>query len=97
MEHGEYRRMFELETTYWWFVGRRDLVRDWVAAALRRSPPPVMERKSSDVPKLLDAGCGTGANADMLKVFGWVVGTDLSSEALSWSRQRGLPALARCR
>lgn len=95
MEPDEYRRMFDLETTYWWFVGRRLLVRDWVAAALRRTPSlstePSMERW------LLDVGCGTGANTDMLAGFGRVIGTDVSTEALHWSRRRGLSSLARCR
>lgn len=91
MERDEYRRMFDLETTYWWFVGRRALVRDWVAAALRRQASPAPERR------LLDVGCGTGANAAMLTDFGWVIGTDASAEALAWSRRRGLRSLARCR
>jgi SAM-dependent methyltransferase len=91
MDIDEYRRMFHLETTYWWFVGRRALVRDWVAAALRRQPAAASERW------LLDAGCGTGANAEMLRTFGQVIGTDVSSEALRWSRQRGLSHLVRCR
>ena len=91
MDIDEYRRMFQLETTYWWFVGRRALVRDWVAAALRRQPAATSERW------LLDAGCGTGANAEMLRAFGRVIGTDVSPEALHWSRQRGLSHLARCR
>ncbi|MGQ9898116.1 MAG: methyltransferase domain-containing protein [Acidobacteriota bacterium] len=83
--------MFHLETTYWWFVGRRALVRDWVAAALRHQPVAASERW------LLDAGCGTGANADMLRAFGRVIGTDISPQALHWSRQRGLAHLACCR
>ncbi|OYT73017.1 MAG: hypothetical protein CFK52_03125 [Chloracidobacterium sp. CP2_5A] len=91
MEHDEYRRMFDLEMTYWWFVGRRALVREWVAAALQRQASPPGERR------LLDAGCGTGGNLDMLRAFGFVAGADVSSEALRWSRRRGLSSLARCR
>ncbi len=91
MEQDEYRRMFELETTYWWFAGRRELVREWVAEALRRQASPPAERQ------LLDAGCGTGANANMLRAFGRVVGADISYEALRWSRRRGLSSLAQCR
>ncbi len=96
MERDEYRRMFELETTYWWFVARRTLVRDWVAAALRRQISS--DQTSSGTERwLLDVGCGTGMNAEMLTGFGRVIGTDVSVEALSWSRRRGLRALARCR
>ena len=58
--------------THWWYQGRRSLVRD----TLRRFTIPDGH--------VLDVGCGTGDNMEMLaEVVGRpVVGTDLSAHAL---------------
>jgi ubiquinone/menaquinone biosynthesis C-methylase UbiE len=39
---------------------------------------------------ILDVGCGTGANLEMLSEFGQVEGVDISGEALTFCRERGL-------
>lgn len=91
MELAEYRVMYEIETTYWWFVARRDLVREWIAADAR-----ARGEKPGDW-SVFDIGCGTGANGLMLEEFGRVHGTDMSQEALTLSRERGHSRLARCR
>lgn len=91
MELAEYRIMYEIETTYWWFVARRDLVRDWLADDARTK-----RLKPGDW-NIFDIGCGTGANGLMLEEFGRVHGTDMSQEALTLSRERGHSRLARCR
>lgn len=82
----EYRRMFENEDAYWWFVSRRELVLRLVSR-LPMSPAPF----------LLDIGCGTGATARGLERFGDVLGVDFSPEALACCRTRGLGRLARAR
>jgi SAM-dependent methyltransferase len=91
MELAEYRIMYEIETTYWWFVARRDLVREWLAEDARAKG-----LKPGDW-NVFDIGCGTGANGLMLEEFGRVHGTDMSQEALALSRERGHSRLARCR
>ena len=40
--------------------------------------------------RILDVGCGTGANLDMLSQFGNAEGVDVSDEALEFCRQKGL-------
>src|SRR4030095_13522805 len=40
--------------------------------------------------KILDVGCGTGANLEMLSEFGVAEGVDVSPEALSFCQGRGL-------
>src|SRR6185295_8571930 len=40
--------------------------------------------------KILDVGCGTGANLEMLSEFGAAEGVDVSAEALSFCQARGL-------
>ena len=82
MRPAEYTRMFEMEETYWWFVARRKLVCELIDL-LALSPRS----------RLLDVGCGTGAN---LKAFNKElerVGIDASDAALDFCHQRGLTAL----
>ena len=40
--------------------------------------------------RILDVGCGTGANLEMLSQFGAAEGVDVSDEALDFCRQKGL-------
>ncbi|MBI3920694.1 MAG: class I SAM-dependent methyltransferase [Armatimonadetes bacterium] len=71
--------MFELEDRYWWFVGRRHIVRSLLA---RRGNLP-------NPCRIVDLGCGTGGNLPELAQFGEVVGVDMSPEALHLCRSRG--------
>ncbi len=86
MQHDEYRRMYEAEDAYWWFVSRRRLARRLLRAS---NPPPG---------PLLDLGSGTGAaTAFFAQSFPErdVIGADFSSEALRFASGRGLPLLVR--
>jgi len=84
MRATELQKMRDLEDTYWWFVGRRRLVRDLVD----RFAPDVEPRV------ILDAGCGTGGTLCHLQGAGELWGCDLSSEALRLCRARGFGNLA---
>lgn len=86
MNPNEYDRMRRLEDRYWWFVGRRTLALDLLAAA--PLPPH---------PRVLDLGCGTGAVLNRLVETAEAVGVDMSDQALEYSAQRGLPNLVRGR
>jgi SAM-dependent methyltransferase len=84
MERSEYQKLYELEDSYWWFVGRRQLVQALVETWMnggRLSP-------------ILDVGCGTGGNLAFLTRWGCEVGVDLSPLALNLARRRRLPRLA---
>jgi SAM-dependent methyltransferase len=74
----ELAKMYELEDGYWWFVARRELVRDWVA---RYGP------SRADL-RILDVGCGTGATLSVLEELGQAIGIDSSAEALGFCRKR---------
>ncbi|MGC8834969.1 MAG: class I SAM-dependent methyltransferase [Armatimonadota bacterium] len=82
MNPAEYEKMYRLERDYWWFVGRRYLVRLLI---LQYAPidanHPLM---------ILDIGCGTGATAQELAQFGTVVALDVSETALRYTSQRGV-------
>ncbi len=76
--------MYELEDSYWWFVGRRRLAQ----ALLERPGLSVLDAL------VLDVGCGTGGNLEFLARWGHGVGVDLSPLALDLARRRKLPHLA---
>lgn len=78
--------MRDLEDRYWWFVGRRRMVR----GLIRRYAP------KRDRLRVLDAGCGTGGTLAALEGIGELCGCDVSEEALGMCRLRGLDSLHCC-
>jgi ubiquinone/menaquinone biosynthesis C-methylase UbiE len=73
------------ETRHFWFRG----FRAFVTPLLRRAAAGVADAR------LLDCGCGTGANVDLLGAFGRAYGFDLSDVGLRIGRQAGRTRLAR--
>ncbi|MDQ6891551.1 MAG: class I SAM-dependent methyltransferase [Acidobacteriota bacterium] len=77
----EYRRNYELEQSYWWFVGVRaivDRLLDGVGL-------------DGSLGRVLDVGCGTGALLEGLRTRSteaW--GVDIAPEALRFCAERGL-------
>ena len=84
MNTAEYERMYRLEDSYWWFVGRHKLIE-----SLLRSAYGAPDNPESNL-RLLDIGCGTGAMSARLARWGKVVSADFSPLALQFSRRRGL-------
>jgi len=74
--------MFRVEQSHWWYTGRRKILADFVDAICRQ----VTDRR----PRILDVGCGTGANLLMLSEYGDAEGVDVSEDALAFCRERGL-------
>lgn len=83
MNVAEYAEMYKLETFYWWFVSRRQLLDEFV-----REVSSTLTR-----PLILDVGCGTGINHSVLSRYGTTVCTDPSGEAVAFSRSRGIEEL----
>lgn len=86
MRAAELEEMYNLEETYWWFVGRRRLVADLIR---RYAPGPH--------PRILDVGCGSGGTMVAVADLGEITGCDLSPEALSLCQRRGLGRLVGAR
>lgn len=106
MEAHTYSIMNEVEKSHWWFVGRRRIIESFLQRLCRdiergieetpaNRPEPAKSTGSvrRDTPlRILDVGCGTGANLEMLAQFGEAEGVDVSAEALSFCEARGLKA-----
>ena len=89
MQPHTYSIMYEVEGTHWWFVGRRRILTSFVERILSG-----LEGKQ---PQILDIGCGTGANLEMLSEFGAAEGVDVAPEALRFCRSRGLKSVKEAR
>src|SRR5262249_32298966 len=83
MNTEEYERMYRLEDSYWWFVGRHDLVLGFIVSLYGRQ---------SDL-TILDIGCGTGAMSEKMRGRGLVVSADFSPRALKFAQRRSLEYL----
>ncbi|MDX6402570.1 MAG: hypothetical protein QOH70_25 [Blastocatellia bacterium] len=82
MQQHTYSIMYEVEEKHWWFAGRRRIIAGFIEEICRDS--------GKSQPRILDVGCGTGANLQMLAQFGAAEGVDVSTEALDFCRARGV-------
>jgi len=80
MEKDEYRKHYELEESFWWFRGRRDIIKK-----ILQSFSLTSQRLD-----ILDAGCGTGYTIKVFEAYGDAYGCDYSQDALYFCRKRGL-------
>jgi SAM-dependent methyltransferase len=71
-----YQVTADFESTYWWFLARRELVLLQVARTAKELG--FCERPLT----LLDFGCGTGFNLPFLAKYGRVYGADVADESL---------------
>ena len=84
MQQHTYAIMDEVEGSHWWFVGRRAILESFLDSICSRVPT------SDSQPRILDVGCGTGANLEMLSQYGEAEGVDVSDDALEFCRKKGL-------
>ncbi|MBI1880616.1 MAG: class I SAM-dependent methyltransferase [Chloroflexi bacterium] len=80
-----YSQIHEIERSHWWYVARRKIIFDWTLRTLA----------DYSSPKILDIGCGTGFNIELLKTDSCqhVVGLDFSVDALGFCQSRHLTRL----
>ncbi|MDM7922199.1 MAG: class I SAM-dependent methyltransferase, partial [Pyrinomonadaceae bacterium] len=84
MQQHTYAIMDRVEDSHWWFVGRRAILESFLGrihSSLATGHSPL---------RILDVGCGTGANLEMLSQYGSAEGVDVSDEALEFCRRKGL-------
>ena len=70
---------YRAEQSHFWFRGFRQYMR------------PALQRATAGMtnPRILDCGCGTGSNLEMLRDFGSAVGFDLSRIGTEFARTHG--------
>ena len=97
MQQHTYAIMDEVEGSHWWFVGRRAILESFLRGIVQKLGAgvsgqfsPARERDHEDRIRILDVGCGTGANLEMLAQFGDAEGVDVSDDALEFCRRKGL-------
>jgi SAM-dependent methyltransferase len=82
MQQHTYAIMNRVEDSHWWYVGRRAILESFLEGIIQKS-----EIRN---PKILDVGCGTGGNLEMLAKFGAAEGVDVSDDALEFCKSKGL-------
>lgn len=80
MERIVYDRMAELDERHWWYRARRDVLRALIERRISLPEP--------DAARILEVGCGTGHNFQMLRHFGRLDGLELDSAARAIASQR---------
>lgn len=84
MERIVYDRMAELDGRHWWYRARREILARLIAREVRPAPGA----------RILEIGCGTGHNLDMLGRFGTVDAVEMDEAARAVASARlGRPAL----
>lgn len=78
MDIDVYRAMAATEQTHWWFVGRRAIIRSLIEQRIQ--PKGAL--------KVLEAGCGTGGNLELLSQFGDLDAFEKEDFARAFARER---------
>lgn len=82
MDQDVYHRMADIQDRHWWYEGRRQIL----ATLIRRLRLPPTAR-------ILEAGCGPGANLKMLSQFGEVSAFEPDDFAINYCREHsGIPS-----
>src|SRR5690348_8912269 len=85
MQTHHYPILYEVEETHWWYLGRRRIIQSLVEK--------ILSALNVQHPRILDVGCGTGANLKMLAAYGKAEGVDISSQAVEFCHERGLESV----
>lgn len=81
MDRAAYQKMAENEETHWWFAGRRA----YLASLIKRE-----FAGRAGALSILEAGCGSGGNLELLSRFGTVDAFELDENARALAAARGI-------
>ncbi len=102
MQKEEYQVLYDVESKYWWFLGRKKVAFEMLDRHLQKEKffEKSLEKglkKSLDKENflILDAGCGTGKNLEYLQKYGQTYGLDFCNDALNFCQLRGLNNLSK--
>jgi len=80
LENFDDQKAVELEATIWWLQGRKHIIRNYLEEA----------GSQKKIEKIMDVGCGSGGNFDVLAEFAGVLGIDRSPPLVMRARARGI-------
>jgi SAM-dependent methyltransferase len=78
MDRRVYDRMAELDERHWWYRARRGILADLIRRKIALPPEA----------RILEIGCGTGHNLEMLQGFGRADGIEIDPAARAMAEQR---------
>lgn len=78
MRKSEYEKMFLLEDSHFWFVGKRYFIQTYLSSI------------KNQVKNILDVGCGTGGTTKFLAGYGKITGIEKNRQAVSMAKKRGI-------
>lgn len=78
MERAVFDRMAEQDSRHWWYVARRRILADLIGREVRLPPDA----------RILEIGCGTGHNFEMLRRFGRLDAVEVDGEARALASRR---------
>ena len=84
MDAAAYQALRDLQDEHWWFVGRRRIIRELIAAHVPLGPDAA----------ILEAGCGYGGNLPLLREFGRVSAFEYDGEARAFAARASGIAVA---
>lgn len=74
-----YTDLYTTEETHWWHKAKRRYITEYIKKYTQKKKLTI-----------LDVGCGTGKNMEVLAQYGDIWGVDASKEALLFCKKRGL-------
>ncbi|NBU79360.1 MAG: SAM-dependent methyltransferase, partial [Sphingomonadaceae bacterium] len=78
MDRDVYDRMAQHDATHWWYVSRRRILSGLIADKI----------KPAKGARILEIGCGTGHNFEMLGAFGHVDAIEIDEGARALAQER---------
>ena len=84
MKEHTYAIMNRVENKHWWYAGRRAILKSFLDRIVKST-----KAEKTDL-QILDVGCGTGANLEMLHEYGNAEGVDVSEDALNYCLKKNL-------
>jgi len=78
MERQVFDNMARVDADHWWFVARRRIIADLIEKRVRPRPGA----------RILEVGCGTGSNIDLLRRFGTVEAVEPDDPARALAAER---------
>ncbi len=77
-----YKKMYEVETTHWWFQAKKDII---IQLVKNKIIPQLAKSDKAEI-TIADVGCGVGLLLNSLADYGQVTGIDYSDQAIEFCR-----------